>query len=126
MNILVIDDEPVIGELFKRCLGKEGHDVTVCDKGVPALDIISTGNLDLIFLDLMLPDLGGVEIFKHIRRTNEDTHVVIITGLYESDQVNMAMAYQPFVILKKPFTIDTVQNIVSILEPGQKYKAEVH
>ena len=126
MNILVIDDEPIIGELFKRSLGKEGHNITVCDNGVQALDIINASKFDLIFLDLMLPDLSGTEVFQHIRKTSEKTNVVIITGLYESDQVNMAMAYQPFVILKKPFTIETIQSIVAILSAGQKQETVIH
>ncbi|MFC2045272.1 response regulator [Chloroflexota bacterium] len=125
MNILIIDDEPIIGELFKRSLSEQGHDITTCVKGVQSLDIISNQSFDLIFLDLMLPDLGGIEVFKHIRRVDEKIPVVIITGLYESDLVNQVMTLGPFMVLKKPFTITTINSIVSILAIGQQARVDV-
>jgi len=125
MNILIVDDEPLIREIFQRSLNKYEHSLTVCANGTQALEAINSKSFNLFFLDLILPDLSGVELIKCIRNRDEKVPVVITTGSYDSDQVNMVMAYNPFVVLNKPFTIDTIKNIVAILSVGQETKAEV-
>ena len=67
-KILVIDDEEHILELLKINLEFSGYDTYVYDTGKDALEIIEKINPDLILLDLMLPEIDGIEICKRIRR----------------------------------------------------------
>jgi len=116
LHILVIDDEPVIGELFKDSLNKNDYQVTIILSGLEALELISNGHFDLIFLDLVLPDLDGSEVFKRIKETGKDIPVAIITGYPDSDLMNRAMEHGPFIVLKKPFDskkiLDTVRGFI--------------
>jgi DNA-binding NtrC family response regulator len=125
MNILIVDDEPLIRKIFERNLNEDGYNLTVCANGTQALDAINSTGFDLVFLDLMLPDISGVDLIKHIREIDDKLPVVITTGLYNSDQLNEAMKYNPFVVLNKPFSFDTINSIVSILSIGQGTRAEV-
>ncbi len=67
-TILVVDDEENIQELIRYNLEKSGYHVVSSGTGSDALTIINAGNIDLVVLDLMLPDIDGVELCKMIRK----------------------------------------------------------
>ena len=117
MQILVVDDEPTVGDLIKSALEIGRYQVTVTLSSLQALEIIKQKQFDLIFLDLLMPDLDGSELFKHIRETDKEVPVVIVTGYPHSEVLEKAMEYGPFTVIKKPFDINdivhTVRSIVS-------------
>ena len=112
LHILVIDDEPMVGQLFKDSLNETGFQVTTTLSSLEALELIGSRYFDLIFLDLVMPELDGVEIFKRIREAGKNVPVTIITGYPDSNLMNKALGYGPVTILKKPFTGDAILNIV--------------
>ena len=63
-SILCIEDEQFIGESYARALGKAGYQVTVIADGVKALEAAQTNTYDIILLDLMIPNLTGIEILR--------------------------------------------------------------
>ncbi len=79
-----------------------------------ALELIKNRHFDLIFLDLVMPELDGAELFRQIRLENSGVPVVIITGYPDSEIMNRAMEYGPITALKKPFTgeeiVSTIHN----------------
>ena len=113
-SILVIDDEPLIGQLFNDCLDKSGFKVTVTLNGIEALELLKNRNrkYSLIFLDLYLPGLNGVEVFSRIRQLDGNIPVIIITGYPESELMARAMEYGLVTVLKKPFSSDDIKNAV--------------
>ena len=111
-HILVVDDESIIGNLIRDALQTYRCQVTVALDSQEALPIISQEHFDLIFLDLLMPELDGAELFKHIRETDKDIPVVIVTGYPDSEMMVKAMEYGPFSTLKKPFVADDIQSIV--------------
>jgi len=58
-KILVVDDNRMILSFMTNLLGKEGHEVVTAEDGISALDIITTFTPDIIFIDLILPRIGG-------------------------------------------------------------------
>jgi len=68
---------------------------------------------DLIFLDLVMPDMDGSEVIKHIKEKDEQAKVVIITGYPDGELMMRAMEYGPLLVLKKPFTADDILEAVS-------------
>lgn len=66
-NILCVEDEPFISELYTRALIKAGYKVTVVADGAEALKAAETNAYDIILLDLMLPNLTGIEILRTLR-----------------------------------------------------------
>ncbi len=113
VHILVVDDEPLIGELFKDSLDGHRYQVTTTLSSLEALELIGNKHFDLIFLDLLIPELDGPELFRHIREMNKDIPVAIITGYPDSDLMNRAMKHGPFMVMKKPFNSDDILNAVN-------------
>lgn len=111
-HILVIDDDPVIGQLFTSSLEDSYSEVTTTVSSLEALDLISNRHFDLIFLDLMMPELDGSEVLRHVKKTNNDIPVVIITGYPDSDLMNKAMEYGHFAVIKKPFDSRQIHEVI--------------
>lgn len=90
-SILCIEDEPFISELYARALRKSGYDVTVKADGVEALEEAQTNKYDLILLDLMVPNLTGIEILKALKDPARvpplKSKIVIATNLEQREEV---------------------------------------
>lgn len=112
-HILVVDDEPVIGQLFEDTLKQNGYRVSTALSSLKALELLKKHPFDLIFLDLKMPELDGAELFRRIRQINNRVPVVIITGYPDSELMARAMEYGPFLVLKKPFDSSDIVNAVS-------------
>ncbi len=120
VEILVIDDEPVIGELLRDSLGMCGYRVTTTTSSRQGLELVAARHFDLIFLDLVMPELDGSEVFRRIREVDRDTTVAIVTAYSDSELMKKAMEYGPFLVIRKPFAIVEVIEAVRSLtgRPG--------
>jgi len=105
VEILVIDDEPIVGELLRASLEMCGYRIATTTSGRQGLELIAARRFDLIFLDLVMPELDGSEVFRRIREIDRDTTVAIITAYADSELMMKAMEYGPFLVIKKPFSI---------------------
>lgn len=103
-HILVVDDEPTIGMLFKESLESHGYRVTTTLSSREALELLGKTHFDLIFLDLLMPELDGSELFRRIKEIDAHVPVAIITGYPDSELMKKAMNYGPFLVMNKPFT----------------------
>ncbi len=90
-QILCIEDEHFISELYSRALQKAGHTVTVVYSGQKGLEEARTNKYDIILLDIMVPDLLGVEVLEKLRAGMPDlkAKIVIATNL-EQDEATKA------------------------------------
>jgi len=103
-QILVIDDEPLIGQLFRDSLQQSGYQVTTASSSLEALELVAKQRFDLIFLDLVMPEIDGSELFRRIRKIDKQVPIAIITGYPDSDLLKKAREHGPFLIMSKPFT----------------------
>ena len=106
IKILVIEDDPVISELLSTGLRYEGYDAAPRTAGKAGLDALQQASFDLIILDVMLPDIDGFELCRHIRDSGSDIPILMLTVKKEiSDRVkgldSGADDYLP-----KPFSFD--------------------
>ena len=85
-TILVVDDEPDLVELISYNLEQQGHSVLTASNGAQALQIAKSRNPDLIVLDVMMPELNGVEVAKRLRAQTETASVPIIMLTAKSDE----------------------------------------
>lgn len=114
-NVLVVDDEKLIAMDIKKIVTLEGHDVITTQSGVEASRAIEDSDIDLVFLDLVLPDMSGVEVLKEIKKAKSDLPVVIITGYPDSEIMNQALELGPISVLKKPFNREQIRDLLKIL-----------
>ncbi len=103
-RILVVDDDETIRELFKKTLEHGDYHVITAEDGAEALKLVKSRNFDLIFLDLKMSGMDGVETFRRVRTINDCVPVVIITGYPTSELMEKALEQAPFGVMKKPFT----------------------
>lgn len=80
LRILVIDDSMTVSRYLKHLLSRMGHEVILAGDGNTGLQRWQTERFDLILLDLMLPDLSGLDVLQRIRATDQETCVVMVTG----------------------------------------------
>jgi len=102
-RILVIDDDEPVRKLFKETLEKSNYHVLTADNGSKASKLVGSWNFDLIFLDLKMPEMDGVETFRRIRRIDKTVPIVVITGFAASEMLRKALKQAPFGVMKKPF-----------------------
>jgi len=102
-HILVIDDDEAICSLFKDTLEEEGHIVTTVNESSKGLEVVENQYFDLVFLDLKMPGIDGVELFRLIRIIKPKLPVTIITGYPDGDLMMKALAFGPLGVMSKPF-----------------------
>lgn len=85
-RILVVDDEETILEVFRAVLEDLGHEVRTAESGEAALDLLDGFGPELVFLDIKLPGISGIDVLKKIRgRGPESPRVVMVTGVLDDD-----------------------------------------
>lgn len=91
-KVLLIEDEPYFQKQLASCLAEEGVELTVAGKGGDGIIRAKELKPDLILLDLMLPDMNGVEIFKKLRsgRDTKKTPVMVLTAVQDRSDVLQA------------------------------------
>lgn len=86
-RILCIEDEQFIGELYKRSLEKAGYQVDIIADGQQGLEAILTDTYDIILLDIMVPQILGIDILHRVRQEKPDLRAkIIITTNLEQDK----------------------------------------
>jgi len=86
-RVLVVDDEPMIREVLARYLEKEGFDVEVAEDGEQALAAFASTSPDLVLLDLMLPRIDGLEVFRRMRERSPTAVIMLTAKGEETDRV---------------------------------------
>jgi DNA-binding response OmpR family regulator len=79
-RILVVDDEPRIVEVVRAYLEREGHDVDTAGDGDRALELATSGEPDLVVLDVMLPGRSGFDVLRTMRSRGQQTPVILLTA----------------------------------------------
>jgi DNA-binding response OmpR family regulator len=96
-NILVIEDDRFIGEMYVRSLKHEGYDVDWVVDGHDGLVAVTSKPYDLMMLDIMLPEMRGPEILKALRGGKVDkipnTRIIVMTNFDQDDESRMAMQH---------------------------------
>ena len=113
-SILVVDDEPALCRLLEANLTAEGFEVEVAMSGKEAITKINQKNFDLVLLDLLLPEMDGVQTFKEITILNSQIPVVMMTAYPNNGLVETAIAEGVQFILRKPFDLSELQRIIRI------------
>lgn len=89
-NILIVEDEHFIGELYNRALTKAGYNVKIIIDGPSGLKEAQTNNYDIVLLDLMIPNMTGMDLLKKLRdpgvTPNFKSKVIITTNLEQADE----------------------------------------
>lgn len=112
-TILIVDDEESVRELFSGVFGAEGYEVIAAEDGNQALSILKQDNIDVIFLDLKLFGMNGIDLCRQIRETKPVSMIFAVTGwapLFEIEECREAGFDDYF---EKPLDMDMLLDIVA-------------
>jgi len=101
-RILVIDDEPALRQSFTRILQKAGHDVTTAANGKEGLSLVSEHPFDLVYLDIRMPDMNGLDILKSIHEKFPELPVILFTAQPDLNSALEALRHGAKDYLLKP------------------------
>lgn len=111
--VLVADDDPDVVKILRLGLQAKGYDVTTASDGQAALERIQQTNPDLVFLDIEMPELGGIEVLKRVREERPALPVIIMTAHGTVTRAVEAMKEGATDFLSKPIEID---HLVLVIE----------
>ncbi|HVJ22055.1 MAG TPA: response regulator transcription factor [Polyangiaceae bacterium] len=86
-TILVVDDEPRIRDVVEYALGREGFDVVAANNGEEALDKVRAGGIDLIVLDVLMPELDGLSVCRSVRAVSQVPIIFLSSRAEEVDRI---------------------------------------
>jgi DNA-binding NtrC family response regulator len=109
IKTLVIDDEIGICRSLEALLSKEGYQVTIANSGAAGLSLVNDSDFDVVFTDLRLPDMSGLEILAQIKKKRPFTQLILITGYASIETAVEAIKLGAYDYLTKPLSIDKVR-----------------
>ena len=112
-RILVIDDEMSITDALVLVITDLGHHVDSAKSGVEAKELLKGAPYDLVFTDLRLPDVSGIDMLTLIKNDTPDTEVIVMTAHGSMDIAIEAIKRGAFYYIEKPFTPDQVTTLVA-------------
>ncbi|MFP3902944.1 MAG: response regulator [Armatimonadota bacterium] len=114
-TILLIDDEPSVASAVRDLLGFFGYQVFIASGGEEAIDFFRerSEEVNLIILDLMMPDMGGEECLKQLRSICPDVPTIISSGYLGGSDTEELLNCEIQGILAKPFSPETLKRVVN-------------
>jgi len=124
-RVLVVDDENIIAWTLQEKLIKEGFEVRTVENGESAINSIKEDMPDLAFVDVFLPDIGGIQVLKEIISLNEEIPVIMVTGSGSVDTAVTAMKLGAYDYINKPFNLTEVAIIAKKAIESKRVSREV-
>ena len=108
MNILIVDDERAIRNSLKEILGDEGYDVDVADSGAAALEMVDKEKYNVIFCDIKMPGMDGVEVLEKMIADGVESAIVMISGHGDIETAVDCIKKGAFDFIQKPLDLNRV------------------
>lgn len=115
ITVLVADDDTDVREVIAEALSGPHRRVVQAKNGVEAVRWATSTQLDLVVLDLLMPEMDGVESFRRIHTERPDLPVIIVTGYPESDLMLKVLEIGPFTVLQKPLDVQKLRKVVDLI-----------
>ena len=121
-RILVIDDEKRMCDSIKVLLSNIGYEVDTAENGKMGIGKLKTGKFDLVITDLMMPELDGFAVMKHVKENCPGTLVIVITGYASVESAVRAIRSGAYDYILKPFDFEIIK--ISVERAWDKLKLE--
>jgi two-component system response regulator AtoC len=111
MNIAVVDDEVIVQKRLRTALEKEGYSVKTYGSGEDFLRDLDRGDFALVFLDVVLPGMGGMEVFQQAKARLPDLEIILITGHASIEAAIGAIRKGAFHYVAKPLNLEEIRHL---------------
>jgi excisionase family DNA binding protein len=120
-TVLIVDDDVSVCDMLQDVVKSKGYSVVVVNSGEKAIEVLDRQKFSLIFLDLVLPRLSGVEVLRHLKAIKSDAVVIIVSGYGESPIATEAMTLGPMFFVHKPFEVSAIRDILDLTVKLKSY-----
>jgi two-component system, OmpR family, response regulator AdeR len=103
ITVLVVDDEKLLLELYRRMFEPEGYRVLLVDNATAALDLFNKQRPDIVILDIKMPGMNGYEMLARLRQSS-DVPVIMVTAVNEPKAISESLGLGADDFLRKPFS----------------------
>jgi DNA-binding response OmpR family regulator/DNA-binding HxlR family transcriptional regulator len=121
MRFLVVDDDAVFREELATLLSDLGHRVEAVSSGTKALEAFETAEFDVMFSDVRMPRMNGIDLLRQVRERWPRVYVVMITGFGTVEAAVEAMKLGAFDYVRKPFRSEAVERIIALIQEQRAY-----
>ena len=112
ITILIVEDDQDLRESLATALRDEGYHVLSAQDADEAIASVKAHKVNIIFMDICLPDMNGVKVYKAIKKIQPTATTVMMTGFFVQDLVNAAIGAGAYAILYKPFSMDDILKVI--------------
>jgi len=120
IRILVVDDRFADRETLKGILEDKGYRVATANDGAEAIEAVKERHYHIIFLDMRLPDMDGVQTFERVKRIDPRPTVIMMTGYTDESLVERALSGGAYTCIYKPFDMEKVMALVADIAKGKR------
>ncbi|MBR1722112.1 MAG: response regulator, partial [Treponema sp.] len=131
-NILLTDDEQIMIDSLTFIINKNfmnQAEIFTATSGTEALEIVAKNNIDIIFMDINMPGLNGLETVRYIKHSRPDSVVIILSAFDEFQYAQEAVNLGAFKYLTKPVNrnvvIDTIRSAMDSVEKKRGHRSDV-
>jgi len=124
-SILVVDDDPAIRDSLEEIL-EDTYDVTCVDNGAEAVERVQKQVFDLVFLDIIMPEMDGIETLKRIKFVENDLDVIMISGIDRAQQATESIRCGAYDYITKPFDHEVILNRLEKVLQTRSLSREVY
>jgi DNA-binding NtrC family response regulator len=118
LNILIVDDDAGLAETLGDILDAKGYRVKIASDGPEALEIYKNESFDIIFLDIKMPKMNGVEVLQSMKRMRQGTAAIMMTAYALPNLIADAEREGVLSILTKPLPLDRVLKFLEEVVPA--------
>jgi len=111
-NIMVVDDLKSSRLTLGGILEDEGHNVVLAENGYQAIEAAKQVPFDLIFMDIKMPGINGVQTFREVKKINPQAAVIMMTAYSVEDLIREALEEGAYAVVYKPFDIESIVSII--------------
>jgi two-component system response regulator HydG len=112
IRVLVVDDEKIVRDFFRRLLSMLGLEVMDVEDGYKAIELVKKDKFDLYFIDVRMPLLDGLETYREIRKLDPKGMAVMITGYAVEGMLEQAQKEGAHSSIRKPFDINQIKEVI--------------
>ncbi len=111
-TILVVEDDPTVGESIRLLLKKRGYEILLASNGKEALQIFRQEIVDLVITDLVMPKMDGIELLEAVKTIRPETEVIVISAQGTIEKAVTAMKLGAFDFIEKPINPKVISLVV--------------
>lgn len=118
-RILFVDDNISLLTTTAMILKYKGYSITTAKNGTDALQLFREGDFRIVFLDVRMPEMNGIEVYKELKKIDPDVFVILMTAYSDKDLIEVGFKAGVHTVLHKPLEMD---DVIAIIEGLRQQK----